>query len=35
MADLYFNAVSAEHLVHVLRVGGMAVVRAAHERLHE
>ena len=35
MADLYLNAVCAEHLVHELRVAGMEVVRAASERLPE
>jgi hypothetical protein len=35
MADLYLNAVCAEHLVHELRVAGMEVVRAAPERLCE
>jgi hypothetical protein len=33
MADLYLNAVCAEHLVHELRVAGLEVVRAVPERL--
>jgi hypothetical protein len=35
MADLYLNAVCAEHLVHELRVAGLEVVRAAPTRLRE
>jgi hypothetical protein len=35
MADLYLNAVCAEHLVHELRMAGLDVVRAMPERLHE
>jgi hypothetical protein len=35
LADLYLNAVCAEHLVHELRVAGLEVVRAAPERLRE
>jgi hypothetical protein len=34
-ADLYLNAVCAEHLVHELRVAGLAVVRPAPARLRE
>ena len=35
MADLYLNAVCAEHLVHELRASGLEVVRAMPERLRE
>jgi len=35
LADLYLNAVCAEHLVHELRVAGMEVVRAVPGRLRE
>jgi hypothetical protein len=35
MADMYLNAVCAEHLVHELRVAGLEVVRAAPTRLRE
>lgn len=34
-ADLYLNAVCAEHLVHELRVAGLEVVRPAPARLRE